>query len=234
MYIPHLILFVKYKFQFSFWNCKYQFRFQNFNFELYLHIGKSIFIFQLVHIQISIYISIIICTYIYIFICRYIYIIMHINDVDINTHDIDRYIYKQHAALCLYIETLLSCAYHNLYQHQSQHHSHFFHMNIHILITFSHRRFVYIHTFFCSKIMCGCRLLTYLYDIQYISYECRLHYSHIAPPAPIEAKFCTHPQARYAPQPIRAATPVLSYPVCLYNAAAIIYKHILRGKIRLT
>lgn len=103
-------------------------------------------------------------------------------------------------------------------------------MNIHILITFSHRRFVYIHTFFCSKIMCGCRLLTYLYDIQYISYECRLHYSHIAPPAPIEAKFCTHPQARYAPQPIRAATPVLSYPVCLYNAAAIIYKHILLGE----
>nr|DAH36335.1 MAG TPA: hypothetical protein [Caudoviricetes sp.] len=25
--ISHLILFVKYKFQFSFWDCKYQFRF---------------------------------------------------------------------------------------------------------------------------------------------------------------------------------------------------------------
>ena len=32
---------------------------------------------------------------------RYIYIIMHINDADSNTHDIDVCIHKQHAALCL-------------------------------------------------------------------------------------------------------------------------------------
>nr|DAL30564.1 MAG TPA_asm: hypothetical protein [Caudoviricetes sp.] len=40
---------------------------------------------------------------------------MHINDADNNTHDIDRCIYRQYATLRLYVETLLSCTYHDLY-----------------------------------------------------------------------------------------------------------------------
>ena len=99
--VTHINWFVNSDFWFSFHDCKYQFRFWIFIFELYLQSQKSIFILWLVHTYISIYISIIICIYIDIFICRYIYIIMHINDADSNTHDIDRYVYKQHATLCL-------------------------------------------------------------------------------------------------------------------------------------
>ena len=65
----------------------------------------------------------------------------------------------------------------------------FFHMNIHSLITFLHGRFVYIYTFFHYKMMCGCRLITCLYDIRQTSYERRLHYNHVAPPEPIWAEF---------------------------------------------
>ena len=78
------------------------------------------------------------------------------------------------------------------------------------IITFLHERFVYIHTFFHHKIMCGCRLITCLYDIQQTSYERKLHHSHVAPPEPIWAEFAPILGNIY-PQLIRAATPVLSH-----------------------
>lgn len=43
---------------------------------------------------------------------------------------------------------------------------HIFHMNIHSHHHIFRRRFVYIHTFFHRKIMCGCQLETCLYDIR--------------------------------------------------------------------
>ena len=89
-------------------------------------------------------------------------------------------------------------------------------------LTFLHRRFVHIHTFFHYKMMCGCRLITCLYDIQQTSYERRLHHSHVAPLAPIWAEFISALGNIY-PQLIRAATPVLS-------VAAIVYRHILLGE----
>ena len=85
------------------------------------------------------------------------------------------------------------------------------------IITFLHGRFVYIHTFFYCKIMCGCRLITCLYDIRQTSYGCRLHHSRVAPSEPIWAEFTSAIDKIY-PQMIRAATPVLS-------RAAIIYRY---------
>ena len=84
---------------------------------------------------------------------------------------------------------------------------------------------MYIHTFFYCKIMCGCRMITCLYDIRQTSYERRLHYNHVAPPEPIWAKFApilgkyipTDDSSRYTcPKPRRTAT--------------IIYRHILLGE----
>lgn len=102
-------------------------------------------------------------------------------------------------------------------------------MNIHTHITLFCRRFVYIHTFFHYKMLCGCRLITCLYDILQTSYECRLHHSRVAPSVPIWAEF-TSTLDKICPWPIRAATPVLNHPVCLRSAAAIIYRHILLGE----
>ena len=101
----------------------------------------------------------------------------------------------------------------------------FFHMNIHPQHHIFHRRFVYIHTFFHYKIMCGCQLATCLYDIQQTSCEHRLHHSHVAPSVPIWAEFISALGNIY-PQLIRAATPFLS----LSCAAAIVYRHILLGE----
>ena len=97
------------------------------------------------------------------------------------------------------------------------------------IITFLHGRFVYIHTFFHRQIMCGCRLITCLYDIRQTSYERRLHYNHVAPSEPIWAGFAPILGNIY-PQLIWAATPVLSRatPPRLY--IGIYYW----GKIRLT
>ena len=106
---------------------------------------------------------------------------------------------------------------------------HIFHMNIRLLITFFHRRFVYIHTFFHYKMMCGCRLAICLYDIRHASYERRLHHSHIAPPVPIWAECATILDKIY-PQLIRAATPVLSHASSPRLYIGIYYW----GKIRLT
>ena len=102
-------------------------------------------------------------------------------------------------------------------------------MNIHTQHHIFHRRFVYIHTFFHYKMMCGCRLATCLYDIQQTSYERRLHHNHVAPSVPIWAEFISALGNIY-PQLIRAATPVLRRPVCLHSAAAIVYRHILLGE----
>ena len=77
------------------------------------------------------------------------------------------------------------------------------------IITLFYRRFVYIHTFFHYKIMCSCRLITCLYDIQQTSYERRLHHSYVAPSVPIWAKFA-FTLGKIYPQLIRAATSVIS------------------------
>ena len=90
------------------------------------------------------------------------------------------------------------------------------------IITFLHGRFVYIHTFFHRQIMCGCRLITCLYDIRQTSYERRLHYNHVAPPVPIWAEFA-FTIGKICPWSIRTVTPVL-------RRSAIIYRHILLGE----
>lgn len=102
-------------------------------------------------------------------------------------------------------------------------------MNIRLHHHIFRRRFVYIHTFFYNKIMCGCRLAICLYDIIHTSYEHRLHHSHVAPPVPISAKFIFTIGKIYL-WAIRAVMLVLSRPVCLHNAAAIIYRNILLGE----
>ena len=71
------------------------------------------------------------------------------------------------------------------------------------IITFFCRRFVYIHTFFHCKMMCGCRLITCLYDIQQTSYERRLHHNHVAPSVPIWTEFTSHQGHLYYRQILR-------------------------------
>ena len=96
------------------------------------------------------------------------------------------------------------------------------------IITFFHRRFVYIHTFFHYKIMFGCRIRTCLYDIRQTSYECRLHYSRVAPSEPIWAGFA-FTIGKICPWSIRTVTSYLSLPVVL-RRATIIYMHIFAGE----
>ena len=86
----------------------------------------------------------------------------------------------------------------------------FFHMNIHLLITLLHRRFVHIHTFFHCKIMCSCQLAICLSNISCTSYKRRLHHSNVAPPVPIWAEF-TSTLDKICPLSIRAVTPFLSH-----------------------
>ena len=101
----------------------------------------------------------------------------------------------------------------------------FFHMNIRLHHHIFRRRFVYVHTFFCIKMMCGCRLITCLYNIRHASGENRLHHSHVAPSEPILAEF-TSTLGKICPLSLRVATPVLS-------RAAIIYRYYITvGKIR--
>ena len=71
------------------------------------------------------------------------------------------------------------------------------------IITFFNGRFMYIHTFFHRQIMCGCRLITCLYDIQQTSYECRLHHNHVAPSVPIWTEFTSHQGHLYYRQILR-------------------------------
>ena len=96
------------------------------------------------------------------------------------------------------------------------------------IITFLHGRFVYVHTFFHRQIMCGCRLIAYLYDIRQTSYERRLHYNHVAPSEPIWAKFA-FTIGKICPWSIRTVTSHLSLPVVL-RRATIIYMHIFAGE----
>lgn len=96
-------------------------------------------------------------------------------------------------------------------------------MNIRIHITLFQRRFLYIHTYFCSKIMCGCQLVTCLYDIRQTSCERRLHHSHVAPSMSISAKF-TFTLGKICSRSIRTAMLVLS------RTGAIVYRHILLGE----
>ena len=96
------------------------------------------------------------------------------------------------------------------------------------IVTFFHRRFVYIHTFFHRQIMCGCRLITCLYDIRQTSYECRLHHSLVAPSEPIWATFA-FTIGKICPWSIRTVTSHLSLPVVL-RRATIIYMHIFAGE----
>ena len=99
-------------------------------------------------------------------------------------------------------------------------------MNIRLHRHIFRRRFVYIHTFFHHKIMCGCHLAIRLYDIMHTSYEHRLYHSHVAPSVPISAEITSTIDKIYL-WAIRAATLVMSRPVCLHNAAAFIYRNIL-------
>lgn len=96
------------------------------------------------------------------------------------------------------------------------------------IITFLHGRFVYIHTFFHYKIMCGCRLITCLYDILKTSYECRLHHGHVAPSEPIWATFA-FTIGKICPWSIRAVTSQQSCHSRL-RRATIIYMHIFAGE----
>ena len=80
---------------------------------------------------------------------------------------------------------------------------HIFHVNIHLHHHIFHRRFVYVHTFFHRQIMCGCRLITCLYDIQQTSYERRLHHNHVAPSVPIWTEFTSHQGHLYYRQILR-------------------------------
>lgn len=101
-------------------------------------------------------------------------------------------------------------------------------MNIRLHHHIFRRRFVYIHTFFHRKIMCGCRLRTCLYSIRRASYERRLHHSYVAPSVPIWAEFISD-IGKICPLSIRAVTSHLSLPVVL-RRATIIYMHIFAGE----
>ena len=92
--------------------------------------------------------------------------------------------------------------------------------------TFFCSRFVYVHTFFHYKIMCGFRLRTCLYDIRQTSYERRLHHGYVAPPVPIWAEFAPI-LGKYIPI---ANSSRYACPVCLHSTAAIVYRHILLGE----
>lgn len=76
--------------------------------------------------------------------------------------------------------------------------------------------------------MCGCRLITCLYDILKTSYERRLHYNHVAPSEPIWAGFA-FTIGKICPWSIRTVTSHLSLPVVL-RRATIIYMHIFAGE----
>ena len=97
-------------------------------------------------------------------------------------------------------------------------------------ITFLHGRFIYIHTFFHRKIMCGCRFATCLYDIQQTSYARRLHHSHVAPSVPIWAEFTSN-LGKICPWSIRASTSQQSRHIRLRRAALLYICTYLPGKM---
>ena len=97
------------------------------------------------------------------------------------------------------------------------------------IITFLHGRFVYVHTFFHRQIMCGCRLIAYLYDILQTSYKRRLHRSRVMPPEPIWAEFAPILGNIY-PQLIRATTSQQSCHSRFAPGDPIIYTYIFAGE----
>ena len=98
------------------------------------------------------------------------------------------------------------------------------------IITLFCRRFMYIHTFFHYKMMCGCRLITCLYDIRQTSYKRRFHHNHVMATVPIWATFAPT-LGKICPWTNRAATPVLF--VCAASPRLYIGTYYW-GKIRLT
>ena len=97
-------------------------------------------------------------------------------------------------------------------------------------ITFFHERFMYIHTFFHYKMMCGCRLITCLYDIRQTSYERWLHHSYVAPSVPIWAEFI-FALGKICPWSIRAATNQQSHHIRLRRATLLYICTYLPGKM---
>ena len=88
-------------------------------------------------ITIIIIIHISIYTYIYIFICRYIYNIMHINDADSNTHDIDRQTYLSTMCSFMFMNRSITFRHISRFILASKSTSiTFFHINVRSLITF--------------------------------------------------------------------------------------------------
>ena len=147
--------------------------------------------------------------YIYIFIYKYIYIIMHINDADSNTNDIDRQTYLSTTRSFMSINKSITFMHISrlILVSKSPPFTFFIWIFTHS-ITFLHRRFVHIHTFFHYKMMCNCLLATCLYDIQQTSSGHRLHHNHVALSVPIWAEFISI-LGKICPLSIRAATPVL-------------------------
>ena len=134
---------------------------------------------------------------------------MHINDADRNTHDIDRQTYL--SIMCSFMSINKSITFMHISRFilvsKSTSFTFFIWTFTHS-ITFLHGRFMYIHTFFHYKMMCGCWLITCLYDIQQTSYERWLHHSHVAPSVPIWAEFISI-LGKICTLSIRAAMPVL-------------------------
>ena len=137
--------------------------------------------------------------------------------IDDTRHYVYKYKHYFHTHIVIYIDIKVNTI-------------HIFHMNIHLLITFLHGRFVYIHTFFHYKMMCGCRLRTCLYDIRQTSYERKLHHNHVASPVPIWADFIST-LCKICPWLIRAATNQQSHHIRLRRATLLYICTYLPGKM---
>ena len=117
-----------------------------------------------------------------------------IHMIEINNTQLYVYKYKHYIYFHAHIDRYISIKVNII---------HIFHMNIHSFITFFHRRFVYSHTFFCSKIMCSCQLLICLYNISRASSGNRLYHSRVAPSVPIWTEFTSHQGHLYSIQILR-------------------------------
>ena len=146
-----------------------------------------------------------------------------IHMIEINNTQLYVYKYKHYIYFHAHIDRYISIKVNII---------HIFHVNIHLLITFLHGRFVYIHTFFHYKMLCGCRMITCLYDIRQTSYERRLHHSHVAPSEPIWAEFAPTLGNIY-PWTNRAATSQQSRHIRLRRATLLYICTYLPGKMML-
>ena len=137
-----------------------------------------------------------------------------INNTQLYVYKYKHYIYL-HTHITIYISIKVNIIHIFSYEYSLTHH-------------IFRRRFIYIHTFFHYKMMCGCRLAVYLCDISRADYGCRLHHSRVAPSEPIWATFAPILGNIY-PQLIRAATSQQSCHSRL-RRATIIYMHIFAGE----